>query len=134
MHLWQDGLLALLAAIGLASLLWLVVRSLFFSRPRPRGNVIALIPAYGDGAQLEEQVRSLAALGRETGCFSRILLADCGLNEEAGRSPIFCPGAAGCACAAGRTYPIFWAGTTSPEGSPPGPCPQTGETTKEQAA
>lgn len=82
MHLWQDGLLALLAAIGLASLLWLVVRSLFFSRPRPRGNVIALIPAYGDGAQLEEQVRSLAALGRETGCFSSILLADCGLSDE----------------------------------------------------
>ena len=36
MHLWQDGLLALLAAIGLASLLWGAVRGLFFSRPRLR--------------------------------------------------------------------------------------------------
>ena len=85
MHLWQDGLLALLAAIGLASLLWGAVRGLFFSRPRLRGTgtgAMALLPARGDGAHLEEQVRCLGALGRETGCFSRILLADCGLSDE----------------------------------------------------
>lgn len=83
MHLWQDGLLALLAAIGLASLLWGAVRGLFFSRPRLRGTgAMALLPARGDGESLEEQVRCLGALGRETGCFSRILLADCGLSDE----------------------------------------------------
>ena len=83
MHLWQDGLLALLAAIGLASLLWGAVRGLFFSRPRLRKTTaMALLPARGDGAHLEEQVRCLAALGRDTGCFHAILLADCGLSDE----------------------------------------------------
>ena len=82
MHLWQDGLVALLAAIGLASLLWAVVRGLFFSRPRTRPAALALLPARGDGERLEEQVRELAALDRDSGCFSAILLADCGLTEE----------------------------------------------------
>lgn len=83
MHLWQDGLLALLAAIGLASLLWGAVRGLFFSRPRLRGTgAMALLPARGDGESLEEQVRCLGALGRDTGCFHAILLADCGLSDE----------------------------------------------------
>ena len=82
MHLWQDGLVALLAAIGLASLLWAVVRGLFFSRPRTRPAALALLPARGDGERLEEQVRELAALDRDSGCFSAILLADCGLSEE----------------------------------------------------
>ena len=49
MHLWQDGLVALLAAIGLASLLWAVVRGLFFSRPRTRPAALALLPARGNG-------------------------------------------------------------------------------------
>ena len=87
MHLWQDGLLALLAAIGLSSLLWAAVRQLFCGRPTPRrGDALALLPAWGNGEHLEEQVRYLAALGREEGCFDAILLADCGLTEEGRRA------------------------------------------------
>lgn len=82
MHLWQDGLLALLAAIGLASLLWALVRGLLFIRPRRRGEAVVLLPARGDGENLEEQVRFLEALNREEGLFSAILLTDCGLTEE----------------------------------------------------
>ena len=48
MHLWQDGLLALLAAIGLASLFWALVRGLLFIRPRRRSETIALLSARGD--------------------------------------------------------------------------------------
>ena len=87
MHLWQDGLLALLAAIGLSSLLWAAVRPLFRERPlRGRGEALALVPARGDGTGLEETVRYLTALGREEGCFDAILLADCGLTEEGRRA------------------------------------------------
>ena len=32
MQLWQDGLVAMLAAIGLASVMWAVVRAVLFSR------------------------------------------------------------------------------------------------------
>lgn len=87
MHLWQDGLLALLAAIGLSSLLWTAIRPLLHSRPFPRrGNILALVPGQGDGADLEEKIRYLTALGREEGCFDAILLADCGLTEEGRRA------------------------------------------------
>ena len=83
MHLWQDGLLALLAAIGLSSLLWAAVRWLFCGRPTPRRvDALALVPVQGNGEHLEEQIRYLAALGREEGCFDAVVVADCGLTEE----------------------------------------------------
>ena len=85
MHLWQDGLLALLAAIGLGSLLWALARGLLTIHPRRRGDALVLLPARGDGEHLEEQVRYLEALNREEGLFSAILLADCGLTEEGRR-------------------------------------------------
>jgi len=85
MQLWQDGLVALLAAIGLASLMWMVVHALFMVRPERRQGVLALIPAQGDGEALEQQVRALEGLRRERGMLGMILLVDCGLTEEGRR-------------------------------------------------
>ena len=52
MQLWQDGLLAMLAAVGLASLLWGLVRAVFCpGTPRQR-SLVALIPAQGNGETL----------------------------------------------------------------------------------
>ena len=82
MQLWQDGLVAMLAAIGLASLMWMVVRALFFARPEYRQGVVALIPAQGDGEALEQQVHALERMRREQGVLGMILLVDCGLSEE----------------------------------------------------
>lgn len=83
MQLWQDGLVAMLAAIGLASLMWMVVRAVLFAVPeRRRQGVVALIPAQGDGGDLEQQVRALRGLRREQGVFGMLLLVDCGLDEE----------------------------------------------------
>ena len=81
MRLWQDGIIALLAAIGLASLVWMAVRALFFRTPNTKG-VVALICARGNGDELEHQVRALSLLRRESGAIGAILLADCGLSEE----------------------------------------------------
>ena len=53
MQLWQDGLLAMLAAVGLASLLWAAVKAVLFpGGPRQR-RIVAMIPAQGDGEGLE---------------------------------------------------------------------------------
>ena len=83
MQLWQDGLVAALAAIGLASLMWSVVKAVLYSpRQERRQGAVALIPAQGDGERLEEQLRSLGALRREQGIFGPVLLVDCGLTEE----------------------------------------------------
>ena len=82
MQLWQDGLVALLAAIGLASLMWAAVKAVLYAKPEQRQGVVALIPAQGDGDALEQQVHALERLRYEQGLFGLILLVDCGLSEE----------------------------------------------------
>ena len=86
MQLWQDGLLAMLAAIGLASLMWAAVRTVLFSGPERRPRAVVIVPAAGDGADLEGQVRKLGLLRQEQGAFGRVLLLDCGLNETGQRA------------------------------------------------
>ena len=82
MQLWQDGLLAMLAAVGLASLLWGLVRAVLCpGTPRQR-SLVALIPAQGNGETLEQQVRTLRRIRQEQNVFSQIMLVDCGLNKE----------------------------------------------------
>lgn len=85
MQLWQDGVMALLAALGLASILWTIARAVLFAGPECRRELAALLPAQGDGERLEEQLRVLQALRQEQGLFGRALLVDCGLNEEGRR-------------------------------------------------
>lgn len=81
MRLWEDGIVALLAAIGLMSILWTLVRAALF-RPPVRQGVVVLICARGDGGDLEQQVRAVSLLRRERGVIGEILLVDCGLTEE----------------------------------------------------
>lgn len=83
MQLWQDGLVAMLAAVGLASILWAAVKAVLYGGPREkRPGVVALVSGQGDGAGLEEQVHALRHLREEQGIFGAILLVDCGLSEE----------------------------------------------------
>ena len=78
MRLWQDGILALLASIGLSTILWMVLRPLLFLPNSVRRAAVVLC-ARGDGEYLEQQVRALAPL---RGVIGEILLADCGLSED----------------------------------------------------
>ena len=82
MQLWQDGLVAMLAAIGLASLMWTVVRAALFARPEQKQDILVLLPAQGDGENLEQQVRQLSRLRYEQGVLGMVLVVDCGLSEE----------------------------------------------------
>ena len=82
MQLWQDGLVALLAAVGLASIMWTIVRAVLYAGPERRKGVVALLPVSGGGEGLEEQVKALRALRGEQGLFGMVLLVDCGLTEE----------------------------------------------------
>ena len=82
MQLWQDGLVAMLAAIGLASVMWAVVRAVLFSRPEQKQGVVFILPAQGDGEGLEQQVHQISHLRYEQGMPGMILLVDCGLSEE----------------------------------------------------
>ena len=77
MQLWQDGLVAMLAAVGLASLMWAVVKAVLYAGPERRRQGAA-----GDGELLEQQIRALQRLRQDQGAFDRILVVDCGLSEE----------------------------------------------------
>ena len=81
MQLWQDGIIALLASIGLASIFWMIVRAVLFA-PVRRQRAVALLSARGDGEDLEEQVLTLSLLRLEQDAVGEILLVDCGLTEE----------------------------------------------------
>ena len=83
MQLLQDGLVAMLAAIGLASIMWVVVKAVLYAPlERRRQGTVALIPAQGDGERLEGQIRIMERLRKEQALVGTVLLVDCGLTEE----------------------------------------------------
>ena len=74
-----NGVLAFLAAVGIAALVWLVTGVLLRRRP-PEVPAVLVLPACGGAEALEGWVRALlevrAQLGRS---------ADCGLTAEGAR-------------------------------------------------
>lgn len=85
MLILADALLALLAAVGLASLAWLVFGAHF--RPPRAEEALALVIARGEAENLEQTVR---ALSRQK-LLSRILILDGGLDAEAkARAELLC--------------------------------------------
>lgn len=82
MELMRDGVLAFLAAVGMTTLTWMGAGLVFhIGRPLIPGLLLVL-PVRGEAPALEEDVRELRRLqGRLPG--AKIVLADCGLNEEA---------------------------------------------------
>ena len=81
MRLWQDGIIAFLASIGTASILWAAVRALLFA-PFRQQNAVVLINARGDCEDLEDQVRTLSMIRSEQGVVGEILLVNCGVTKE----------------------------------------------------
>ena len=79
MSAFLEIILAALAAFGLGSLLWLALGRLVAPAGRG-GGVVALIPARGDGDQLEYELAGLRWL-RGTGLAEfRVVIADAGLD------------------------------------------------------
>ena len=86
-----DALLSLLAAIGLASLIWFFAAVLLRPRRVPMEDSLAVLIAHGSAEELEQRVRALVRLRREERAFSRIVILDRGLDEEAkARARLLC--------------------------------------------
>ena len=101
MQLLQDGVIAALAAVGLATIVWFTVTALTHPRERVRSETAVIVPARGAAEALEHTVRTLEseryasggfsrnACGERDGTlyggFSRIIIADCGMDEDAQR-------------------------------------------------
>lgn len=81
MQLLQDGVIALLAAIGLTALLWSLAGWIFRPRERIPGTFYLLIPVRGEATELEQTVRALRRIRAD--CRAGVILADCGLTDEA---------------------------------------------------
>ena len=78
MEIWQDGVLAGLAAVGLTAILWLLAGLLFRRRERLL-DAVYLVPLSGGAEQLDMTLRELS---RERAL--PVVLVDCGLTA-AGR-------------------------------------------------
>lgn len=85
MELLQDGVIAALAAVGLASIVWFIVTALTHPREHPRGETAVIVPARGAAQTLERTVRALENARYAAGGFSRIIILDCGMEEDAQR-------------------------------------------------
>ena len=85
MELLQDGVIAALAAVGLASIIWFIVTAVSSPRERIRGETVVIVPARGSAERLEQTVRGLEGQRYASGDFSRIIILDCGMEDEAQR-------------------------------------------------
>ncbi len=85
MQLLQDGVIAALAAVGLATIVWFTVTALTHPRERVRSETAVIVPARGAAETLEHTVRTLESERYASGGFSRIIIADCGMDEDAQR-------------------------------------------------
>ena len=82
MLLLQDGVIAFLSAVGLTAIVWLVAGAfLHAGRPMVPG-VLLVLPLRGDAPAMEADLRELRRLRRQLPG-AKILLADCGLNDDA---------------------------------------------------
>ena len=83
MLLLQDGVLAFLSAVGLATIVWAAAGALVHAGGRPAiPGLLLVLPLKGDALAMEADVRELRRVkGSLPG--AKIILADCGLSPDA---------------------------------------------------
>lgn len=79
-----NGVLAFLAAVGIAALVWLVTGVLLRRRP-PEVPAVLVLPACGGAEALEGWVRTLLEVRAQLGRSAEITVVDCGLTAEGSR-------------------------------------------------
>ncbi len=84
-----DILIALFAAIGILAVLWFVIGKILTPAPAVPSGLFEVLPASGDGHQLEQQVRSILWQNYCQGISCPLILADMGLDGE-GRKAAQC--------------------------------------------
>ena len=82
MNVFRDGVIAFFSAVGMTTVVWLAAGALFHAgRPTVPGLLLVL-PLRGEAPAMEADMRELRRVqGRLPG--TRIILADCGLTEDA---------------------------------------------------
>ena len=82
MYLLQDGILAFLSAVGLATVVWFMAGALLHAgRPAIPGLMLVL-PLQGEALSMEADVRELRRLQSQLPG-AKIVLRDCGMTAQA---------------------------------------------------
>ena len=82
MELLQDGVIALLSAIGLASVVWLTAGALLPGSKCTNPELLLVLPLKGAALAMEADLRELRRARRELPG-ATLVLADCGMTEDA---------------------------------------------------
>ena len=93
MVLLQDGLIAFFSAVGVVTVVWMAAGVLLRAgRPTIPGLLLVLpllvLPLRGEALAMEADVRELRRVQNQLPG-SRILLADCGMTEEARQMALY---------------------------------------------
>ena len=82
MTLLQDGILAFFSAVGMTTVVWLAAGAVLHAGRPTIPGLLLVLPLRGDALAMEADVRELRLVqGRLPG--AKIVLADCGLTEDA---------------------------------------------------
>ena len=82
MVLLQDGLIAFFSAVGLTTVVWMAAGALLRAGRLSVPGLLLVLPLRGEALAMEADVRELRRV-RHRLPGAKILLADCGMTEEA---------------------------------------------------
>ena len=82
MVLLQDGLIAFFSAVGVTTVVWMVAGALLRAGRPSIPGLLLVLPLRGEALAMEADVRELRR-ARHSLPGSKIVLADCGLTEDA---------------------------------------------------
>ena len=82
MVLLQDGLLAFFSAVGLTTVVWLAAGALLHTGRPAIPGLLLVLPLKGEALAMEADVRELRRVRHQLPG-AKILLADCGMTENA---------------------------------------------------
>ena len=82
MYLLQDGILAFLSAVGLATVIWFMAGALLHSGRPAIPGLMMVLPLQGEALSMEADVRELRRLQNQLPG-AKIILRDCGMTAQA---------------------------------------------------
>lgn len=81
MELWRDGLIAFLAAVGVATIFWLLAGHIFRLNASAPTNAALILAVKGHEPRLEKKIRRLQEAAWGMKAAPRIVVVDCGMEE-----------------------------------------------------
>jgi len=86
MELWRDGLIAFLAATGLAAIFWLLAGQILRLRSWAPQGAVLILAVGGYEPQLEKRLRRAQEMAWGMKMPPRIVVVDCGMESETRRA------------------------------------------------